>query len=140
MAISLYVFRGNIGIIPRLEATAAAQPATTAAAQQQMPEGHPAANGGAAASLDVLVERLAERMKQNPDDARGWLMLGRTYNAMSKPDKAVAALEKAYRLAPKDPAVLTAYAEALAVSNGNHLNGRPAEASTRRPSRSSPRT
>ncbi len=122
-AISFYLFRGNVGIIPRLETVASVPPA----ASQEMPPGHPATGNGTAASLDVLAERLAERMQKNPNDLRGWLMLGRTYNALHKPARAVAALEKAYALAPKQPEVLTAYAEALATNNGNRLEGRPAE-------------
>jgi cytochrome c-type biogenesis protein CcmH len=121
ISISLYLHQGDVGIIPRLE-TAAVQPAGS----QQIPADHPAA-GGPPASLDVMVERLAERMEKQPDDVQGWLILGRSYTVLHKPDQAVHALEKAYQLAPKQPDVLTAYAEALATKNGNHLDGRPAE-------------
>jgi cytochrome c-type biogenesis protein CcmH len=122
-AVSFYLFRGNPGIIPRLETVASLRPA----ASQEMPPGHPATGNGTAASLDALVERLAERMEKNPSDLRGWLMLGRTYTALHKPERALSALEKAYALAPNQPEVLTAYAEALATNNGNRLEGRPAE-------------
>jgi cytochrome c-type biogenesis protein CcmH len=121
ISISLYLHQGDVGIIPRLD-TAAVQPA----ASQQVPADHPAA-GGPPASLDVMVERLAKRMEEQPNDVQGWLMLGRSYSVLHKPDQAVSALEKAYKLAPKQPDVLTAYAEALARQNGNQLEGRPAE-------------
>jgi cytochrome c-type biogenesis protein CcmH len=124
-AVSLYLFQGNAGIIPELEASAGTQTAT--AQSEAMPPGHPAVGNGPAASLDVLVQRLAEHMQKNPNDLKGWIMLGRTYTVLQQPEHAVSALEKAYALAPKQPEVLTAYAEALAASNGNRLEGRPAE-------------
>lgn len=120
ISISLYLHQGDVGIIPRLH-TAAVQPAGS----QQVSADHPA-TGGPPASLDVMVERLAKRMEKQPNDVQGWLMLGRSYTVLHKPDQAVHALEKAYQLAPRQPDVLTAYAQALAAKNGNHLDGRPA--------------
>jgi cytochrome c-type biogenesis protein CcmH len=124
-AVSLYLFQGNAGVIPELEASAGNQSAT--AQSGAMPPGHPAVGNGPATSLDVLVQRLAEHMQKNPNDLKGWIMLGRTYTVLQQPERAVSALEKAYALAPKQPEVLTAYAEALAASNGNRLEGRPAK-------------
>jgi cytochrome c-type biogenesis protein CcmH len=75
----------------------------------------------------VLVQRLAEKMEQNPDNLEGWLMLGRTYFAVNEPGKALAALEKAYGLAPQNPEVISSYAQAVASNAGGKLAGRPAE-------------
>jgi len=66
-------------------------------------------------------------MEQNPEDLEGWMMLGRTYFAMAQPQRALNAMAKAYGLAPENPDVLVAYAEAIAASNDNELGGRPAE-------------
>ncbi len=119
-AIALYLDIGNRAIIPRLEAVAAGQPATPAG-------GHPARDGGGMPPLDLLVQRLAEKMEQNPDNLEGWLMLGRTYLAVSQPEKALKALEQAYGLAPENADVIIAYAQAAASNADGKLAGRPAE-------------
>jgi cytochrome c-type biogenesis protein CcmH len=74
-----------------------------------------------------LVQGLAERLEKNPDNLDGWLMLGRTYFAIKQPAKALGAMERAYKLAPKQANVIIAYAEALAANHGNSLSGQPAE-------------
>jgi cytochrome c-type biogenesis protein CcmH len=78
-------------------------------------------------SLDVLAERLAARMEQTPNDIEGWMMLGRTYFALGNAPQALAALERAYALAPDDLDVKLTYAEAIAANNDNRLEGKPAE-------------
>ncbi len=116
--LALYLMLGSQEMIPRLEANATGQ-VTTA-------QGH---SGGADGMppLGELVAKLEQRMQQNPDDAEGWIMLGRTYFAMRDAAKAEAALAKAYELMPNDIQVLLAYAEAVAANNGNSLEGRPSE-------------
>lgn len=109
-----YLRLGDPEIIPRLE-TAGGVPTAPATGTQ------------ATASLEVLAQGLAERMEKTPDNLDGWLMLGRTYLTIEQPDKALKALERAYRLAPEQPDALVAYAEVLAVNAGNDLKGRPAE-------------
>ncbi len=117
-AFGLYVVIGDNAIIPRLEMAAAGKPG--------LPAGHPA-EGGQALALDELVERLALKMEENPDNLEGWVMLGRTYVAINQPDKAVAALEKAQGLAPENPEVLLSLAQVLATAAGGQLAGRPAD-------------
>ena len=116
----LYFAIGDSTIIPRLE-LAAANRANPAAA------GHGAAGGADAASLEVLVERLAAKMEQNPDQLEGWLMLGRTYVALEQPAKGAAALQRALALAPQDPEIMVSLAQALAAAAGGQLAGRPVE-------------
>ena len=121
-AVALYLYLGSSAIIPGLEAVASVQPTATT------PAAHPTTPGeGQMPSMDVLVQRLADKMEQNPDDLNGWLMLGRSYFAVNQPEKALQALEKAYGLAPENPDVLVAYAQALAANAGGSLAGRPAE-------------
>lgn len=72
-----------------------------------------------------LVQKLAERMQANPDDAEGWVMLGRSYAAMGSADEALGALTKAAKLRPNDAAILADFADALAVKNGRTLEGEP---------------
>jgi cytochrome c-type biogenesis protein CcmH len=116
-AISLYLYLGSPNIVPRLEAVAGGQ----------APAVHPGQGGGGMPPLDVMVKRLAEKMEQNPEDLEGWMMLGRTYFAISQPERALYALEQAYGLEPENPDVLVAYAEAVAANNDSELAGRPAE-------------
>jgi len=117
-AIGLYMHLGNSAIIPRLQAIASGE-------TEGLPPGHPAT--GELPSLDVLVARLAERMAQDPENIEGWMILGRTYLAVGRADQAATALERAYRLAPEQPDVLVAYAQALAAANDGDLRGQPQE-------------
>lgn len=48
-----------------------------------------------------MVERLAQRLKDNPDDAEGWRMLARSYEVLGEPDKAKEARAKAEALSRK---------------------------------------
>jgi cytochrome c-type biogenesis protein CcmH len=117
VAISLYLHLGDTSVIPRLEA----------AANSQVPAAHSGAPGGQMPPLEVMVERLADKMEQNPENLEGWMMLGRTYFAIAQPERALDALEKAYSLSPENPDVLITYAEAIAANNDSNLAGRPAE-------------
>jgi len=62
--------------------------------------GQPGAPSGAGAMLDsnAVVDSLAERLEDNPDDVDGWVLLGRSYQSMQKYDEAIAAFEKALEL------------------------------------------
>ena len=88
----------------------------------------PQETAGQPPSLEVLVERLQTRLKENPKEVQGWLMLGRTYFATEKVDEGLKAIEQAYALAPEDTDVMLAYAEALAAASPQkRLAGKPAE-------------
>ena len=41
-----------------------------------------------------MVERLAARLQQSPDDANGWIQLGRSYMVLNQPQKAVEAFTR----------------------------------------------
>jgi len=112
----LYLYLGSSSVIPRLEATATGPEAVP----------HPG-QGGEMPPLDVLVQRLADKLEQNPDNLDGWVMLGRSYLAIGQPGRALYAIEKAFGLGPDNPDVLVAYAEALATNNDSELAGRPAK-------------
>jgi len=118
VAISLYLYLGNSALIPRL--------AVAGTAGSQAPTAHPGPQGEIP-PLEVMVQRLADKLKRNPNDLQGWLMLGRTYFVMGQPQRALQPLERAYDLAPDNPDVLVAYAEAIATNHGSELAGRPAE-------------
>ncbi|MGP1394114.1 MAG: c-type cytochrome biogenesis protein CcmI [Inquilinaceae bacterium] len=60
-----------------------------------------------------MVDGLAARLEDAPDDLEGWLRLGRSYAVLGERDEAVTALRRAAALAPEDPDVLSALADAL---------------------------
>jgi len=75
--------------------------------------------------MESLVERLAARLKQAPDDAEGWMLLGRSLSVLEKYDRAAEAYARAAQLSPKDPGVLADYADTLAMARGRTLDGEP---------------
>src|SRR5229473_1577660 len=77
------------------------------------------------------VEKLAKRLEQNPNDAEGWLMLGRSYISMERFADAAAAYEHVTKLNGNDAGVWADYAEASAMANGQRLAGRPTDAINR---------
>lgn len=77
--------------------------------------------------IEAMVAKLAARLEQNPDDAKGWAMLARSYAAMQRFPEALAAYAKATALAKDDAALLADYANVLATSTGRDLEGRPLE-------------
>ena len=77
------------------------------------------------AQMEALVERLAERMEQSPDNAEGWALLGRSLNALGRHERAAAAYAKAAQLLPQNADILADYADALAMARGRNLEGEP---------------
>jgi cytochrome c-type biogenesis protein CcmH len=81
-----------------------------------------AANG---LQLQALVVRLAARLKNNPEDAEGWILLGHSYGALGRFADAAAAYSKAAVRMPQDAQLLADYADALAMAQGGRLQGEP---------------
>ena len=79
------------------------------------------------AEINKMVEGLAEKMKNNPDDAQGWLMLGRSYKFQQQYPKAVDAFANAYRLLGDQAEVMLLYADAIAYANDKNMAGKPTE-------------
>ena len=75
--------------------------------------------------IEAMVEGLTARLKDNPNDAEGWAMLGRSHMVLGRHAQAVPALQKAVALRADDATLLTEYADALAVVNGRNLDGEP---------------
>ncbi len=79
------------------------------------------------AEINKMVDGLAEKLKKNPDDAQGWLMLGRSYKFQGQYPKAVDAFANAYRLLGDQAEVMLLYADAIAYANDKNLTGKPSE-------------
>lgn len=77
--------------------------------------------------LETMLRAVEEKARANPEDPRPLILLARTYTAMERWPEAIAAYEKAVKLLPEDAALLAGYAEALALSQGRDLRGKPME-------------
>lgn len=74
-----------------------------------------------------MVDKLAARMQANPDNAEGWIMLGKSYKYLQQFPKAADAFAQAYRLQGDKPEIMLLYADALAFANDEQLAGKPTE-------------
>ena len=136
-----------LGVDPAGLKTSAGGPRKTApaAAASPSPAAPPAMPSGAAvaatekataaaspeerrAMIEGMVERLAARLEQAPDDVEGWTRLGRSYAVLERPDKARDAYAHAARLKPDDIALKEAYAEAIIAAAGENADAVPQEA------------
>lgn len=80
-----------------------------------------------AAQVEAMIEELAARLKDQPDDVDGWAMLGRAYAMLGRHEKAAPALKQAVALRGDNAVLLTDYADALAMANGRNLEGEPSQ-------------
>lgn len=69
------------------------------------------------ANMTTLVRRLAERMKERPDDARGWRLLGRSLSSLERHSEAARAYGRASELLPVDAGLRSLHGEALAAAS-----------------------
>lgn len=60
-----------------------------------------------------MVARLEKRLEEQPDDAAGWLRLGRAYAVLGRQEAAGSAYTRAYKLTPDDPQIVAEYATFL---------------------------
>jgi cytochrome c-type biogenesis protein CcmH len=83
------------------------------------------------ADIDANVQKLAERLKENPNDASGWAMLARSYISMGRYAEAAGAYAKATELNPGDADLLADYAFALAMANERKVDSNTLEIANR---------
>jgi len=74
-------------------------------------------------TMEEAAAGLEKRLLEEPDNAEGWYMLGRTYMVLKKYQKAKAAYEKTIDLVGEDPEILLRYVDALAMTEGGKLSG-----------------
>lgn len=118
LAVAMYLAVGNPAALdPKAATMAATSPhgdgnADPAQMQQQ---------------IAMMVGKLEEKLQQDPSNIEGWVMLGRSYSVLNRYPEAVQAYEKVLSVAGNDPQVLADYADALAMANGESLEGKPVE-------------
>ena len=72
-----------------------------------------------------MVETLAAKLKENPDNPKGWAMLAKSYKVMGLFDASRQAFERVGTTLDSDPELLVDYADVLAVLANNQLEGKP---------------
>ncbi len=95
-----------------------------AALAEQTQETH---NGKPLPNIAQMVAKLEQRMKKDPENAKGWLMLGRSYMYMQRLNDASKAFKKSLMLDKNNPQTLADYAEVLAMIRKGNMQGKPAE-------------
>jgi cytochrome c-type biogenesis protein CcmH len=115
LAYLTYQQLGAPGIMPALANLPATQTQKASSAPQQQ---H---------SIEEMVVKLAQRMREQPDNAEGWVMLGRSYASMKRYQDATHAYAQAYRLVSDDAGLITDYADALVSANGGDFTDEAGE-------------
>jgi cytochrome c-type biogenesis protein CcmH len=110
-ALSVLVALGAVGLYAKINSYPWQNPEMAATA----PAGHGAM--GDAQSMEQITAALEAKLQQNPADAQGWRMLGRTYLVTGNPAKAATAYERAASLSSqKDMGLQLDIAEALVLA------------------------
>lgn len=117
-AISLYMLLGDTrGLLPQSQLASVTQSHSQDMAG--MPPSH--------TEIKSVVDNLIARLKENPADIEGWVMLGRTYAIMGQFNEASATYAKLIEMIPDSAQLLSDYADVLAMTNNGSLVGKPAE-------------
>lgn len=112
-SVSLYLVYGEYRVVENPQLALAAPRQQTAAAPQM--------------SLEEMTVAIKQRLKDNPEDAEGWFMLGRTMMTRQQYDQAVTAFQRSNDLLADEPGIMFALADALAMQNNGNLLGEPEE-------------
>ena len=78
-----------------------------------------------------MVAKLAERLQQQPDDLKGWVMLARSYTILKRYSEAEDAYANALRLGGENANLLADYADATVMANNGRFNDKAGELLTR---------
>ncbi len=76
-------------------------------------------------AIEAMVDSLAQRLKERPDDIEGWHMLARSYNALERHREASEAYAHLLKKTPDDADLLADYADTLAMVLNRSLQGEP---------------
>jgi cytochrome c-type biogenesis protein CcmH len=80
----------------------------------------------AAENVSQMISKLEQRLAENPADAEGWKMLGRSYSFLQQYQKAADVYAQLYRLQPEDTEIILQYANNLAMARNGRMVGEPA--------------
>lgn len=79
----------------------------------------------AAENMAAMMDKLRQRLQQQPDDVEGWVMLGRSYGFLQQYQDAADAFARADKLKADDVEIMLQYANNLAMARGGSMKGDP---------------
>jgi len=90
---------------------------------------HAPAQSEAAAGPDVaaMVAQLEKRLQDQPNDLKGWLMLGRSYLTLNRLDEAIVAYDHAHQLDAKSADAAMGLGEAMSLRAGGDITPQAAQ-------------
>ena len=124
VALAVLIPVAAVGLYLKIGAPEAIAPLASSPTQEAgAPGGSP--HSTSIESIRAMTEKLAANLKDKPDDGAGWAMLARSYNVLGRFAEAADAYSRAEKLLPPDAQLLTDHADALAMSQGQKLDGEP---------------
>jgi len=118
IAIPVYLKVGSLPFTEMLDSKQAA----AKVADAQVPR-----NADGTPDIDTMIAGLQKKMEANPDNAKGWMMLGRSYMVVKRYPEAANSYERALKLKPKSADLMMALADSLAMASDGEITGRPVE-------------
>ena len=118
ITIPIYLNVGNLPFTKMLDSKQAAAEENDRLVPKK-PDGTP--------DVDAMIAGLQKKMEANPDNFKGWIILGRSYMAMRRYTEAAESYERALKINPKSVNVILAMADSLAMANNGEVTGRPVE-------------
>jgi len=82
---------------------------------------HAPAQAAAGPDVAAMVAKLETRLRDQPNDLTGWLMLGRSYLALERVDDAMVAYDHAHRLDAKSADAAMGLGEAMSLRAGGEI-------------------
>jgi cytochrome c-type biogenesis protein CcmH len=77
-------------------------------------------HGDPGPAMQQAIATLVGRLKEHPDDAQGWALLGRAYQATGHADESLAAFKRAHQQATDNTGISVEYAQAIALAASDH--------------------
>ena len=118
ITIPVYLEVGNKSFTTMLDSKQAAKAVNDASVPRKA-DGTP--------DIDTMVAKLQKKMEADPENLKGWYMLGRSYMVMDRYSDALKAFERALKLKPESVDIMLSVADSLSMSKQGDLLGRPAE-------------
>ena len=82
-------------------------------------------NADGSPDIDTMIAGLQKKMEADPNNAKGWYMLGRSYMVVKRFPEAVKSYERALKLKPESADIMLSLADSLAMVNSGEIVGRP---------------
>lgn len=118
IAVSVYWKVGNLAFTTAFDSKVAASQSV----DNRVPR-----NADGTPDIDTMVALLQKKMEKNPDNAKGWYMLGRSYMVLKRYSEAAKSFERSLEVKPDSAEIMLALADSLAMTNEGTISGRPAK-------------